>query len=418
MVLPHGHRRDFAPVTAPQKFRAGCYTLEGLNSFAVVIYFNYLYFFFRDHFGFSDRQNLLLAAGIGLVYTIASWQAGRFAQRCGYFNALKMGFGVMAAGLAAGSQLHSVPGNILAACVVNLGMCCIWPTLEALVSEGETPEHVPHAVGLYNITWAATNATAFFIGGTLIEKLGFQCIFYVPLAVMLLQLGLVFGLEKIQPRKSGTGISPVGLPAADRGQQTHRRDACATAPARAKNFQRMAWLANPFAYVAINTLLAVLPGIAAKFHLSPMLAGFACSLWCFVRLGAFIVLWRWTGWHYRFRWLVTAFALLIVSFTAVLVAPNIAVLLVAQMFFGVAIGLIYYSSLFYSLDASDKKSEHGGIHEAAIGVGNCLGPAAGAAALWLAPQNASVGAWAVSGLLTIGLGGLLWLRQHPPKPAR
>ena len=86
-----------------QKFRAACYTVEGLNSFAVVIYFNYLYFFFRDQFGFNDRQNLGLAALIGLVYLFASLAAGRFAQRRGRFTALKLGFGVMAAGLAVGA---------------------------------------------------------------------------------------------------------------------------------------------------------------------------------------------------------------------------------------------------------------------------------------------------------------------------
>jgi MFS family permease len=187
-------------------------------------------------------------------------------------------------------------------------------------------------------------------------------------------------------------------------------------PALAKNFQRMAWLANPFAYIAINTLLAVLPGIAAKFSLSPMFAGFACSLWCFVRFFAFILLWQWTGWHYRFRWLAGAFTLLIVSFATILVVHSLAAVLIAQIFFGAAIGLIYYSSLFYAMDASETKSEHGGIHEAAIGVGNCLGPAAGAAALWFMPQNPSGGAWAVSGLLTLGLGGLLWLRKQKVGP--
>lgn len=173
----------------------------------------------------------------------------------------------------------------------------------------------------------------------------------------------------------------------------------------------MAWLANPFAYIAINTLIAVLPGIAHKFDLSPMFAGFACSLWGFARVIAFVALWRWTGWHYRFPWLAAAFGLLIVSFAVILVAPSLPVILIAQIFFGAAIGLIYYSSLFYAMDAHDSSSEHGGIHEAAIGVGNFLGPAAGAAALWLMPQNPSGGAWAVSGLLTLGLGGLAWLRK-------
>jgi predicted MFS family arabinose efflux permease len=381
-------------VTAPQKFRAACYTLEGMNSFATVIFFSYLYFFFRDQFGFSDRQNLALAALIGLIYTFASWQAGRFAHRCGYFTALKTGFGIMAAGLAVGSQLHSIPGLILAAGVVNIGMCFIWPTLEALVSEGAV---AARAVGFYNITWAATNAVAYFIGGTLIEKLGYRSIFYLPLGFVCVQFLLVFGIEKMHAAAFGLEMDKSSVP-----PETNRPP-----PARAKSFLRMAWLANPFAYVAINTLIAVMPGLAAKFHLSPMLAGFTCSLWCFVRLGVFVLLWQWTAWHYRFRWLVSAFGLLVVSFTAILVTPNLALLLMAQIFFGAAIGLIYYSSLFYSMDASDTKSEHGGIHEAAIGVGNCVGPGLGAAALQFLPQYANSGAVAVSVLLLCGLGGLL-----------
>lgn len=384
-------------MTAPQKFRAACYTIEGLNSFAVVIYFNYLYFYFRDRFGFSDKQNLALAALIGLIYTIASWQAGRFSHRCGHFNALKIGFGVMAAGLAAGSQLHSAAGEIATACVVNVGMCFIWPTLEALVSEGAV---AARAVGLYNITWAVANASAYFIGGALIQAFGYRIIFYAPLTFMLVQFALTFWLEKIHAVEIPVDAGKKSLPEPGR-----------PSAARALNFRRLAWLANPFAYIGINTLLAVMPGVAAKFHLTPMLAGFAGSLWCFARFFAFIALWQWTTWHYRFRWLVTAFALLILSFATILMAPSLAVVLLAQMIFGVAIGLIYYSSLYYSMDAGGAKSEHGGIHEAAIGAGNCVGPAVGAVSLQFAAQSANAGAWAVSGLLLVGLGALLWLRK-------
>ena len=381
-----------------QKFRAACYTIEGINSFAVVIYFNYLYFYFRDTFGFNDRQNLELAAFLGVTYIFASLWAGKIAKRIGYFTALKTGFGIMAVGLLAGSQLHSIPGAIAAACVVNFGMCFIWPVLEALVSEGAD---AARAVGIYNITWAITNASAFFLGGMLIEKLGYRSIFLVPLGFMLLQLAMVFWLEKIQPTNLTEGNSATG-------PTTH--DAARPAPAQVKSFQHMAWLANPFAYIAINTLIAVLPGIAHKFDLSPMFAGFVCSLWCFTRVGAFVVLWKWDGWHYRFRWLISAFVLMVISFAVILTAPSLAVILAAQVIFGVTVGLMYYSSLFYAMDAHDSSSEHGGIHEAAIGLGNCLGPAAGAAALWFAPQSATVGAWAVTGLLTLGLGGLVWVR--------
>jgi len=386
------------PVT---KFRTGCYVAEGLNSFAVVFYCNYLYFFFHDRFGFNDRQNLLLAAAVGLIYTFASWQAGRFAQRFGCFTALKIGFGSMAVGFIIGLLVHSAVAQIAVASFIYIGMCFTWPSLEALISEGDTPDHVPHAVGIYNITWAIPNAAAFFIGGTLIKNLGYEGMFSLPLAFMIVLFGMTFWLEKIHPPQLSALAKKMEMAAASK----------APVPPRSKCFQRMAWLANPCAYIAINTMVAVLPGIAAKFQLSTMMAGFTLSLWSFARFGTFIVLWRWTAWHYRFRWLVAAFALLIFAFATILVAPSLLIVLLAQVVFGLCIGLIYYSSLFYAMDASDTKGEQGGIHEAAIGLGNCLGPAIGASAMMLMPGNGSIGAWAVSGLLTLGFGGMFWVRS-------
>ena len=382
-----------------QQRQSLCFTIEGLNSFGTVLYFTYLYFLLHDKFGFTDKANLAVAALLGFCYALSSWQAGKLAQRWGYFAALKFGLGIMAAGLLAGAQLSSAAGQIAAAVVVTFGMCFTWPVLEALISEGATPAHVPQAIGIYNITWAATNAAALFIGGTLIEQLGYPSIYYIPVAILAGQIALTRWLEKLP------------VPAADEKNSALPPDKNCPVPVVAKNFQQLAWLANPFAYIAINTLIAVLPGVAAKFQLTPMFAGFGCSLWGFVRLAAFVALWRWDGWHYRFRWLVTAFGALVLSFAAILIVPNLAVLFVAQIFFGVAIGLIYYSSLFYSMDASDAKSEHGGIHEAAIGAGNCLGPAVGALSLQFAAQSANAGAWAVTGLLLVGFGGLLWLRK-------
>jgi predicted MFS family arabinose efflux permease len=381
------------------RFKAVCYTIEGLNSFATILFFNYLYFFMRDRFEFGDRRNLLLAAWLGLTYTFAAWQAGRFARRFGYFTALKIGYGLMAVGLAVGSQLASVAGVIIAATATNIGMCFIWPTLEALVSESESPAGLPRAVGIYNIVWAVTNAAAFFIGGTLVVKFGFKSIFYLPLAIMLTQFAMTIWLQN---HANETARAAAGKPIAALPPDPNR-----PSPAWAKTFLHMSWLANPFAYIAINTLIACTPGLAAKFHVSPMFAGFVWSLWCFVRLGAFVVLWRWTDWHYRFRWLAASFAVLILSFAVILLSPNLAVLIIAQIFFGGAIGLIYYSSLFYSMDGGSAKSEHGGIHEAAIGLGNCIGPAIGAAALEFLPQYANSGAIAVSVLLLGGFGGLV-----------
>lgn len=381
-----------------RKLKAGCFILEGLNSFGTVYYSYYLYFFMQTEFGFDNKANLALAALSGLVYALMAWQGGMFAQRYGYFPALKLGFSIMLGALAAGSQIQVQSGQIVVTALMMTGICFTWPTLEALVSEGENRAGVQRMVGIYNIVWAATGAVAYFIGGAMFEKLGARSLFHVPLAIVISQLALTYWIEA-QFRLGQASRTPSVPGVAQAGPHA--------AGTRTRVFLRLAWLANPFAYIAINTLVAVIPGVAQRLGLSTMAAGFCCSLWCFSRLGAFFVLWRWDGWHYRFRWLLASYLALVVTFAATVMAPNLVVLVLAQVGFGICAGLIYYSSLFYSMDLGDTKGEHGGIHEAAIGLGNFAGPAVGAASLFLLPQYHHSAALAVSGLLLAGLGGLL-----------
>ena len=101
---------------------------------------------------------------------------------------------------------------------------------------------------------------------------------------------------------------------------------------------------------------------------------------------------------------------MVLCFGAMLLAGDLWVLVISQAVLGLAFGLIYYSSLFYSMDVGETKGEHAGIHEAAIGAGNCCGPAIAAAALLLFPAHPSSSALAVCLLLLCGLGGLFWLR--------
>jgi MFS family permease len=186
-------------------------------------------------------------------------------------------------------------------------------------------------------------------------------------------------------------------------------------PISPKTFLTMAWLANPFAYIAMNTVLAVMPGLTNRFGLTAAEAGLFGSVWLFARVTAFALLWRWTSWHYRFRWLLTAFLVLIASFAAILLSPSWPLAALAQATFGLASGLIYYSSLFYSMDVGESKGEHGGLHEAFVGVGICIGPGVGAAALHFAPNSPNAGTWAVSALLVAGLAGLFGVRAKAPR---
>jgi MFS family permease len=265
----------------PRQLKFGYFTLEAVNSFAGTFFLFYLVFLTRDEFGFTTRDNLLLTAVHGFVYIFASWQGGRFTQRFGYFTALKLGFAGMAVGLSLGLMVPGVLGQVLALIGWTLPCCLIWPSLEALVTEGEDYQGTARMVGRYNIVWSAASAIAFFSGGWLWERFGRHGLYGICISLMVVQFLFTLWLER-GAKKSTHPAKPVSEPA-------HQPEAAALHQSLPpQRFLQMAWLANPFAYVAINTVGAVIPQLAQKFQLSPTQSGVFCSLWFFVRTFAFM----------------------------------------------------------------------------------------------------------------------------------
>jgi MFS family permease len=386
-----------------RQVKTGYFVIEGLHAFATSFYFYYLFFFMARRFGFGNLENLSLAALNGLVYTCVAWFGGRFGQRHGYFKALRLGLTVMIGALLLGSQADPLWPQILVLGTWSFGLCFTWPNLEALTSENEDALGLQRMVGMYNLVWASASALAYFSGGMLIEKFGARCEFWIPIGIHLSQLTIISWLEgrtanaiaAPKPLAMGTAIPLNPRPIA-----------------RAKSFLRMAWWANPFAYVAINTVAAIVPSLAKELNLTPRLAGIFCSVWFFARVGTFLALWLWTGWHYRKRWFIGAYGLLLASFITILLVPKLEAIILAQVTFGLAVGLIYYSSLFYSMDVGEAKGEHGGVHESAIGAGVFAGPAIGAVTLHFLPQYPNSGALAIGVALCGGFTGLLYLAQR------
>ena len=381
----------------------GVFLLEGLNSLSTTYYFYYIFFFLQEQFGFGAMRNLLAASGIGLVYAFGSFFAGRFAQKFGYFNSLKIGFAGMSLCMLAGGFATSLPSHILLGILNTIGMCFTWPALEALVSENEPRLRLQKYLGIYNVIWAGGGALAYFTGGAVLDHFGSRAIFWIPAVIQAFQFaGAVF----LSPHEK-----VIHAPNPECKGELIFSEEAARAELPPHIFRKLAWVANPFAYISINSLIPVMPTIAIKLSLTPTEAGIFGSVWFFMRALSFVALAFWTRWHYRFGWLALSFGAMIMSFTTILLSSNLAILVLAQLVYGSAVGLIYYSSLFYSMDVSDTKGEHGGIHEAVIGAGNCMGPAVGAAALAWIPYPQS-GAWAVTLLLTGGFFALFNIRKN------
>jgi MFS family permease len=393
---------------ASSKLKSAVYVLEGLNCLATTYYYYYLYFYTQARFHFGAMQNLLLAALLGFAYALASFFGGRFAQKFGYLTSVRLGNVLMIGAFLACSRAGTVWLTIVLTLVGSLGMCLTWPALEALVTEGEPTARLPGLVGAYNCVWAIVAGLGFFTGGAMLQKWGWQNMFYVPAALLAVELGLASWVHG-KMRQDSARPEPVVGPLLKPMAESYR------SPVSPATFLKLGWVANPMAYLAVNTVISSLPTLAGRLGFTPMQAGFVCSLWLLARAGAFVALWLWPGWHYRFRFLAAAYVVMMISFASMLLVPNVWVLVLSQLLMGPAFGLIYYSSLFYSMDVGETKGEHGGIHESVIGLGNGIGPGTAAGALRFFPGHPGSGVWAVCALLAGGLIVLYWLRYGEQK---
>src|SRR6188474_1213480 len=95
------------------RLKAGYLTISATASLAASYYFNYLFFFLRDRYGFGNRENLATAALHGAIYIVASWQAGRFAERRGFHTSLKIGLAGVVACLIASAVVTSAMLHVI-----------------------------------------------------------------------------------------------------------------------------------------------------------------------------------------------------------------------------------------------------------------------------------------------------------------
>src|SRR5262249_23264753 len=141
------------------------------------------------------------------------------------------------------------------------------PALQALVSEGQPRDRLMTRLGIYNLVWSGFGATAYLTGGAMIESWGSRSQFLVPASLFAAQFALLCWLR----RRAVALPNVVGLGESGAAKSEPFVPASSVTP---KTFLRMAWVANPFAYLAINTIVAMGPSIAKSLDLSPRYAGY------------------------------------------------------------------------------------------------------------------------------------------------
>jgi MFS family permease len=384
---------------AARRRRGMLYAVEAVTGLASTMLIISIFFYTERKFGWGMRQNLVLAAVQGLVYVVGSLAASSISQRFGRRRSLLVLF-VLIGAIAAVGIFRPTPRAVTSLLIAyTLVISLTWPMIESLVSAGIGARELSRVLGVYNLVWAGIGACAVAINGTIIEHWP-RGVFIIPSVAHAVGLILLW----LTP----PGPAPGG--AVNGNEDLRAEDALLEQRRLALWLSR---IALPATYIVIFSLSAMLPSLAAVKRLPTSYATLIGSAWLVARWFTFWFLGATHWWHTRPRLLLWAAMLMLLGFIGTVgpatregpLATILAVMIGSQIVLGMALGLIYSASLYFGMVLSDGSTEHGGYHEALIGLGQAVGPLAGAIAQWIWPGSAVAGIVAVSGLVGLAIAG-------------
>ena len=414
---------------APAHGRRGItvfYVVEGITSHSVALMLASIYFYTTHQFRWGSSQNFLLAAVLGVVYVAGALSAHGVATRLGRRQTLVTVYLLMSAAAWVACVGRASPWVLVPMLLAYSGLSAVsWPALESLVSSGAEAGELSRRLGVYNAVWSGTGAVTVALAG-LLTKHWPAGNFAIPGFWHVMMALLVMWLLKSETSNSNSQISDL------KSQISAPDPASITAEPELLRVRTLAlWmsrLALPATFVVISSLLATMPTLPLIQRLDPAARTVVGSVWMAARWVAFLTLGATVWWHTRPRALLTAALLLLAGFLAITLrpqwlpgapdvapAPWIAWLVCWQILLGAALGLVYAASLYFGMVLSDGSTEHGGYHEALIGLGTVIGPGAGAIAEMAGGGNPLWGVLAVSLVLgaSVVACGVVAARRAP-----
>ncbi|HTA88620.1 MAG TPA: MFS transporter [Polyangiaceae bacterium] len=330
-------------------------------SFAAVLLQRGLYFFTHDLLGFNQAQNLWFALLFGVAYVGGASASHSVATRLGERRALLTVLLLLALVHVGLASFPSALVLTVAFALMALLQGAMWPIFESYMSAGETPQSLGRALSRYNIAWALSVPPALALAGPLIASGSPRWLFVVAAALY----ALIWLSCRTFPAR------PAHL---DAGHAA-RPDAAVLVRFRALLIAaRFAMLES---YMLLFLLAPLMPEIMKSVGFGTAAAARASSLLDVARLGCFIGLFAYSGWHGKKSPIALAIASLPLGFALVLFGQSVAVVVAGELLFGAAAGFLYTAALYYAQVVQNASVDAGGAHEALIGIGYALGPGAG-----------------------------------------
>ncbi len=314
----------------------------------------------------------LVAAG---VYVVSSLVFGKLSDRWGRRCSIAVACLVGSAAFGLGAAVTKLWHIYALMAVSAAAMGAFWPALEADISDHSTPAELPRRIGRFNVAWCSGFAIAGLAAGHLGEHVNQRAVLLATAGAGLLNL-VVYLLRTFEPES---------FPAREPDERAVHR-----AATRAGTFWKMALILN-FAAMGLNAALRYhVPSVTGGERSA--LGGTYLALIFAAETLTFLVLGRWHGWHYRSAPLAAAWALLVAGGLLCGLTPMKLLFGAGCVLIGVGCGVIYNSSIYYSVSAETGRGHRGGVHESALGLGAAVIPYLGGV-LMAVPWAGGLLAW-------------------------
>jgi hypothetical protein len=371
------------PETTPL---AAVLALTFVCSMGTGVFWHAVPFIAKHTYDFAQARNLLLSLAMGGVYTIGAFTAGRLTRwiehRLSARGVLRVSVTTLSVVCLAPLLVRDEWALWLAALGGTYVTSLIWPVIESYVTAGRHGASMRSALGWFNLTWAPAVAVPMFAMAPILGTHGQWAIGGFA------SIGLL-------------GLVALRWFAAQPGH--HDRAVADThVGAEYLSLLHSARVLLPLSYVLNAAMNPILPYRFETLGVDVWWETPAAATWIVVRVVVFAVMWRLPFWHGRWGTLLLGAVAMTAGFGLIVTGPTIAWVLTGLACLGVGLGVVYYAALYYAMAVGHAQVEAGGTHEALIGAGYTVGPAAGLTGSAIAGSVGIVGVvWALVGLAGI-----------------
>lgn len=248
----------------------------------------------------------------------------------------------------------------------GLSLAFFWPPMMGWISTGHEGSSLTRRLAIFNLSWALATAAGPFVGGYLIEKIGYTLPFII---IIILDL-LTFCIISIIPADEKDSSKTKQLPAEDCQSDLP----CPSLP----TFRWMARIAliSSFAIIALmRTQLALL--FTATLGFGESRFGYAITFMMLAIMAVFLITTKIHRWHYKLSPFIAAQIILMLAMLIILHSTEIWQFCIATLFVGLGSSFIYASHQYYGVSGWKKRSGRMAIHEITLSIGTIVGSIAG-----------------------------------------